>query len=110
MPDSVVSSPLTKSIDPRSFSDIAAVNASKSIDPSSLISTSAERRVYDSPPTAADQETLAPSEASESRQKTGDKLNVNNAWFRDWKRNNILNRGIILLDLFRLINKFDWQF
>ena len=81
MSDSVVSSPLFRSIDPSSFNDIAVVNASKSIDPSSFTSTSAERYVYDSPTTAADQETSAPSKASKSRRKIGEKMNVNEDLF-----------------------------
>lgn len=79
MPDPIASSPLPKSIDPSSFTDVAVKNASKSIDPGSFTSTSAERYVYGSPPTAADQETRAPS--SESRRKTGDKMNVNDVLF-----------------------------
>lgn len=81
MSDSVVSSPLSKSIDSSSFTDTAVVNASKSIDPSAFTDTSAKRHVYDSPPTAADQETRAPSKANESRRKTGDKMNVNDVLF-----------------------------
>jgi len=72
MSHSVDSSPMSKSIDPNSFTDMAVVNASRSIDPSSFTSTSAERQVYDSPPTAADQETWA----SEIRLKTGEKMKV----------------------------------
>lgn len=79
MSDPVASSPLLKSIDPSSFTDVAVKNSSKSIDPSSFTSTSAEQYVYDSPPTAADEETRAPS--SESLQKTGDKMNMNDVLF-----------------------------
>ena len=89
MLDPITSSPLPKSIDPSSFTDVAVKDSSKSIDPSSFTSTSAERYVYDSPPTAADQETRAPS--SESRRKTADKMNVNDVFFGNWKWNNILS-------------------
>lgn len=60
---------------------------SNSIDPRPSADT-ATPQVYDSPPTAADQETPAPSITNEMSRETGDTMNVNDyLWpaYKPWK-------------------------
>ena len=51
--------------------------APNSIDPSPSADTPASSQAFDSPPTAADQETTAPSITNEMNRETGDTMNVN---------------------------------